>query len=148
MQVILLEKVSHLGGLGSQVNVKPGHARNFLLPYGKAVSATRENIKAFEERRVKLERKAAENLAKTQKRAEALSALRPTITVKASDEGKLYGSIGVRELAIAFTEAGVKVNKSEILRPEGPIRTTGEFEIDVKLHSDVKVSVTTNIVAA
>ena len=147
MEVILLEKVANLGTLGDKVNVKSGYGRNFLLPYGKAVPATEANLKAFEERRAELEKAAAEKLAVAQARAEKLEAASFTISSKAGDEGKLFGSIGVRDVAEAITAAGTDVEKSEVLLPEGPLRAVGEYEVELKLHSDVYVTVKLAVVA-
>ncbi len=147
MEVILLEKVANLGALGDKVDVKPGYGRNYLVPYGKAVPATDENVKAFEARRAELEKAAAERLAEAERRAEQLNEFAVTITAKAGDEGKLFGSIGVRDIADAITAGGVEVNKSEVRLPEGPLRTTGEFDIELHLHSDVAAQVKVNVVA-
>jgi large subunit ribosomal protein L9 len=147
MEVILLEKVANLGTLGDKVNVKSGYGRNFLLPYGKAVPATEANLKAFEERRAELEKSAAEKLSVAQARAEKLENASFTISSKAGDEGKLFGSIGVRDVADAITAAGTDVEKSEVLLPEGPLRAVGEYEVELKLHSDVHVTVKLAVVA-
>jgi large subunit ribosomal protein L9 len=147
MEVILLEKVANLGSLGDKVKVKAGYGRNFLLPYGKAVPATEANLKAFEERRAELEKAAAEKLSAAQTRAEALEGAAFTISSKAGEEGKLFGSIGVRDIADAITAGGTEVEKSEVRLPEGPIRVTGEYEIELQLHSDVEVSVKLAVVA-
>jgi large subunit ribosomal protein L9 len=148
MDVILLEKVINLGNLGDQVKVKSGYARNFLLPKGKAVMATKDNIARFEERRAELEAKAAEQLATAQARAEKLAALGSvSITARAGDEGKLFGSVTAADIADAITAGGVEVAKSEVKMPEGPIRTTGEFELMVQLHNDVAQSVNVNVAA-
>ncbi len=148
MEVILLEKVANLGSLGDKVKVKAGYGRNFLLPYGKAVPATEANLKAFEERRAELEKAAAEKHAAAQARAEALEGAAFTISSKAGEEGKLFGSIGVRDIADAITAGGTDVEKSEVRLPEGPIRVTGEYEIELQLHSDVEVTVKLAVVAA
>lgn len=148
MEVILLEKVANLGSLGDKVKVKSGYGRNFLLPYGKAAPATEANLKAFEERRAELEKAAADKLTAAQARAEALEGASFTVTSKAGDEGKLFGSIGVRDIADAITAAGTDVEKSEVRLPEGPLRVTGEYEIELHLHSDVDVTVTLTVVAA
>ncbi|MDN6320938.1 MAG: 50S ribosomal protein L9 [Marinobacter sp.] len=148
MEVILLEKVANLGSLGDKVKVKSGYGRNFLLPYGKAVPATEANLKAFEERRAELEKVAADKLATAKTRAEALEGASFTVTSKAGDEGKLFGSIGVRDIADVITAAGTDVEKSEVRLPEGPLRVTGEYEIELHLHSDVEVTVTLAVVAA
>ncbi len=137
MQVILLEKVGRLGNLGDKVNVKSGYGRNFLIPYGKAVAATEENVAAFEQRRAELEAAAAERRAQAEARAAQLADLVVTIGANAGDEGRLFGSIGTRDIAEAITKAGVAVEKSEVRLPEGVIREVGEFEVDIQLHSDV-----------
>ena len=147
MEVILLEKVANLGSLGDKVKVKAGYGRNFLLPYGKAVPATEANLKAFEERRAELEKAAAEKLSAAQARAEALEGAAFTISSKAGEEGKLFGSIGVRDIADAITAGGPDVEKSEVRLPEGPLRVTGEYEIELQLHSDVTVTITLAVVA-
>jgi large subunit ribosomal protein L9 len=147
MEVILLEKVANLGSLGDKVKVKSGYGRNYLLPYGKAAPATEANLKAFEERRAELEKAAAGKLATAQARAEALEGASFTVTSKAGDEGKLFGSIGVRDIADVITAAGTDVEKSEVRLPEGPLRATGEYEIELHLHSDVEVIVKLAVVA-
>ncbi len=147
MEVILLEKVANLGTLGDKVNVKSGYGRNFLLPYGKAVPATAANLKAFEERRAELEKAASEKLADAQARAEKLEDASFTISSKAGDEGKLFGSIGVRDVAEVITAAGTDVERSEVLLPDGPLRAIGEYEVELKLHSDVHVTVKLAVVA-
>ena len=138
MQVILLDKIRNLGALGDTVNVKSGYARNFLIPHGKAVFATKENIVEFEARKVELEKAAAIVLQAAQARADKINALDVfAIAVQASEEGKLFGSIGVQAIADAITAKGVEVSKNEISMPEGPIHSVGEFQVDVLLHSDV-----------
>ena len=147
MEVILLEKVGKLGGLGDKVTVKSGFGRNFLIPYGKAVPANAANVAEFEARRAELEKAAAEKLAAAEARAEELNGKAVTIVSKAGDEGKLFGSIGVRDVADAVTAAGSEVSKSEVRLPEGPIRNTGDFEVDVQLHSDVTATINLSVVA-
>jgi LSU ribosomal protein L9P len=149
MQVILLDKIGNLGGLGDQVTVKSGYARNFLIPQGKAVMATKANIEHFEARRAELEAKVAEQLAAAQARAEKVEALEVVeIASKAGDEGKLFGSIGTRDIADAVTAAGVEIAKNEVRLPEGALRHTGEYEISAQLHYDVFATVKVNVVAA
>jgi large subunit ribosomal protein L9 len=149
MQVILLDKIGKLGALGETVNVKSGYARNFLIPQGKAVMATKANVEMFEARRAELEAKAAEQLAAAEARAEKINALEAVVIAsKAGDEGKLFGSIGTRDIADAITAAGVEVVKSEVRLPEGALRNTGEFEISVQLHSEVFATVNLQVVAA
>lgn len=125
MQVILLDKIGNLGSLGDQVNVKAGYARNFLIPQGKAVMATKANVEMFETRRAELEANVAKQLAAAEARAEKVNALEVTIASKSGDEGKLFGSIGTRDIAEAATAAGVEIAKSEVRLPEGALRTTG-----------------------
>ena len=141
MEVILLEKIANRGDLGSRVRVKAGYGRNYLIPFGKAVPATQANIANFDARRAELEKTAAVKLAEAEKRAAALAEIELTIPAKAGDEGKLFGSVGVRDLANAITDAGVEVTKSEVRLPAGPIRMVGEYDIAVQLHSDVTSSV-------
>ena len=146
MEVILLEKISNLGNLGDQVNVKSGFGRNYLIPYNKAVPATKANVEQFETRRAELEAKAAEQVAAAQVRAEKLAALSLTIEANAGDEGKLFGSIGTRDIAEVITAAGVEVTKSEVKLPEGVLRELGEYEIAIQLHSEVTQNVALSIV--
>ncbi|WP_314865970.1 50S ribosomal protein L9 [Aggregatibacter kilianii] len=138
MQVILLDKIAHLGKVGDQVNVKSGFARNYLIPQGKAVMATKANIEHFEARRAELEEKAAQALAAAADRAARLEALGSvTIAAKAGDEGRLFGSIGTRDIAEAITAKGVEVAKSEVRLPNGLIRTLGEHEVTFQFHGEV-----------
>jgi large subunit ribosomal protein L9 len=142
MQVILLETIKNLGELGSVVDVRPGHGRNYLIPQGKALPATKENLAEVEARRAELEKQAAEQLAAAQERGEKLNEAQITIAQKAGDEGKLFGSVGTQDIADAITEqTGVDVEKAEVKLPHGAIRNTGEFEIDLVLHADVTVTV-------
>ncbi|MGO1246998.1 MAG: 50S ribosomal protein L9 [Oceanisphaera sp.] len=148
MQVILLDKIAKLGGLGDQVTVKAGYARNFLLPQGKAVLATKDNVATFEARRAELEAKLNEQLAAAQARADQLSGLAGVeIASKSGDEGKLFGSIGARDIADAITAAGVEVAKSEVRLTDGVLRNVGEYEVGVQLHADVQATVTIQVVA-
>ncbi|MDY0442001.1 50S ribosomal protein L9 [Pasteurella multocida] len=148
MQVILLDKVVHLGNIGDQVNVKSGFARNFLIPQGKAVMATKANIEYFEARRAELEAKAAEVLAAAQARAAKLVELGSvTIASKAGDEGRLFGSITTRDVADAVTAAGVEVAKSEVRLSTGPIRTLGDHEVKFQLHGEVFATINVIVVA-
>ncbi|MEZ8141500.1 50S ribosomal protein L9 [Enterovibrio norvegicus FF-33] len=148
MQVILLDKIANLGGLGDQVTVKSGYARNFLIPKGKAVMATKSNVEHFEARRADLEAKVAEVLAAAQARAEQVEALEAVVIAsKSGDEGKLFGSIGTRDIADAVSAAGVAVTKSEVRLPEGALRNTGEYEVSMQLHSEVFATVKVTVVA-
>jgi len=137
MKVILLEKIHNLGKLGDTVNVKPGFGRNFLIPQGKAVPATEENISKFEARRAELEKAAAEKLVLAQKRAEKLKDVVIELIRKTVDETKLFGSIGVKEIVDELIAKGLEVEKREINLPTGPIREIGEYNIEVLLHPDV-----------
>jgi len=147
MEVILLEKVGKLGGLGDKVAVKSGYGRNFLIPYGKAVPANDANVAEFETRRAELEKVAAEKLGVAEARAAQLNEKEVTIVSKAGDEGKLFGSIGVRDIADAVTAAGVEISKAEVRLPEGAIRTVGEFDVAIHLHSEVNTTVKLIVVA-
>ncbi|MYM63504.1 50S ribosomal protein L9 [Pseudomaricurvus sp. HS19] len=147
MNVILLEKVGKLGTIGDQVSVKAGFGRNFLIPQGKAIPATASNVAEFEARRAELEAAAAEKKTAAEARAAQLVELTVTIAANAGDEGKLFGSLGTRDIAEAITAAGVAVAKSEVKLPEGTLRETGEYEIDVQLHSEVTQAVKLVVVA-
>ncbi|WP_158768622.1 50S ribosomal protein L9 [Paraglaciecola sp. L1A13] len=142
MEIILLNKVANLGGLGDSVTVKSGYARNFLFPKGQAVPATKANVEKFEARRAELEAKIADQLAASEARAAKVAELAEvTIAAPAGDEGKLFGSIGTRDIALAITAAGVEIVKSEVKLPTGTLRETGEFEIDLQLHSEVTATI-------
>jgi large subunit ribosomal protein L9 len=147
MNIILLEKIGSLGDLGDEVTVKGGFARNYLIPQGKAVRATAENRGVFEERRAELERAADELRAAAETRAAELEGKVVTIVVKAGEEGKLYGSVGTQDLVDALEGDQIEVARSEVRMPEGAIRVTGEYEIDLQLHSDVTVTIQVNVVA-
>ena len=141
MNIILLERIVNLGDLGDEVAVKSGFARNFLIPKGKAVRASKENRAVFEARRAELERVAQERMAEAQGRAEKLTGIVVTISAKAGDEGKLYGSVGTQDIAEALAAQGAEVAKSEIRMPAGVIRVVGEYSIDVHLHTDVNIAI-------
>ncbi|HTR01180.1 MAG TPA: 50S ribosomal protein L9 [Candidatus Acidoferrum sp.] len=148
MEVILLEKIGRSGGVGDKVNVKAGYARNFLFPYGKAIPATKENLANFEARKAELLKAAAEKLAVAQGRADKLNGLAISISANAGDEGKLFGSVGTRDIADAITAAGQQVGKSEVLLPAGALRETGEYDINLALGSDVTATIKLSVVAA
>jgi len=139
VEVILLEKMRNLGALGDLVNVKPGFARNYLVPQGKAVYANKANREKFEQHRAELEKVEAEKHQKALERQAAINALPPfTITMKASEEGKLFGSVGVRDVNELLTQSGIEVEKREISLPaDGVLRTVGEYDISVDLESDL-----------
>ena len=141
MKLILLQKVTNLGGLGDLVDVKPGYGRNFLVPQGKAVPATEANVAAFEAQRADYEAKAKAAHDEAEARAARFADASVTIGAHASTEGKLYGSVGPRDIAEAFTAAGLPLEKSEVILGEGAFRTVGEFEVIAKLHADVEVTV-------
>ena len=141
MNIILLEKIGNLGDLGDEVSVKPGFARNYLLPQGKAVTADDENRTVFEGRRAELEASANEKLAEANTRAEKLADKELSIAVKSGEEGRLYGSVGTQNIADALTAEGIPVERSEIRMPEGVIRVLGEYEIAIQLHTDVTVQI-------
>jgi large subunit ribosomal protein L9 len=141
MDVILLDKVGKLGTVGDKVNVKAGFGRNFLIPQGKAIPATAANLAEFEERRAELEAAAADKKTAAEGRAAQLEGLKVVIPANAGDEGKLFGSIGARDIAEAITAAGVEVSKSEVKLPEGTLRELGEFEIAIQLHVEVSQNV-------
>jgi len=147
MNVILLDRIGNLGGLGDEVSVRPGFARNYLIPQGKAVRATAENRAVFEQRRAELEREANQKLAVAQERAQSLTDMMITIVVKAGEEGKLYGSVGTQDIAEAIGSKGVSVEKAEVRLPEGVIREVGEYEIDLQLHAEVTVPIRLSVVA-
>ena len=147
MQIILLEKVENLGALGDTVNVRPGYARNFLFPKGKAVPATKANVEQFEARRAELEAQSAATLADAESRKEKIEEIELSVAVKAGEEGKLFGSLGNRDIADLVTEAGVAVEKAEVRLPEGPIRNVGEFDIAIHLHPEVNAVLKLLVVA-
>jgi large subunit ribosomal protein L9 len=147
MEVVLLQKVKNLGGLGDKVRVKPGYGRNYLVPQGKAVPATAANVAEFEKRRSEYEAKANNVLSGAEARKAALEGATVTIKANASPEGKLFGSVGPRDVAEAFSAAGHPLEKSEVVMGEGPIRHTGEFEIHIHLHADVQTLVKVTIAA-
>ena len=146
MDVILLEKIDRLGSLGDIVNVKPGYARNFLLPAGKAKVATADNVKELEARRAEFEAKAAEALAAAEARREKLDGMEISITSKSGTEGKLFGSVGTADIADAIIAAGVDVEKKEVRMPTGAIRIAGEYEIDLHLHTDVNATIKLSVI--
>ena len=147
MKVVLLDKIHNLGELGDVVNVKPGYGRNYLIPQGKAVSATKEKIAEVEARRVELEKIAADALKVAQERAEKLKEMHLTITSKALEEGKLFGSVNVRDVVEALAGKGFEIEKREVILQEGPIHNIGEHDIELRLHSDVSVKIKLHVEA-
>jgi large subunit ribosomal protein L9 len=146
MNVILLESVENLGGIGDLVKVKPGYGRNYLLPQGKAALATDANMKAIEARRAELEKAAAEELSRAQERAKAFADLELVIHANAGAEGKLFGSVGPIDIVEALAGVQVEVERAEVRMPDGPIQELGEFPIGVHLYSDVDVEVLIKVV--
>lgn len=147
MEVILLEKVHNLGKLGDRVKVRPGYARNFLIPEKMAVPATDANVQKLETMRAELEKAQAEALAKAEARAAALKDAVVTIAARAGEEGKLFGSVGTADIAEALSKAGTEVEKREVRMPTGPIRTLGDHAVELHLHADVNVALTVRVVA-
>ena len=147
MDIILLQRIKNLGKLGDKVSVKAGYGRNYLIPQGQAVAATEANTAAFEARRAELEKAEADVLAAAQARASPLDEVNIVITAKAGDEGKLFGSIGTRDIADALTNAGLVVDRAEVRLPNGALRHTGEFNIAIQLHHDVVAEVLVTIVS-
>jgi len=146
MEIILLQKVDNLGNLGDKVHVKSGYGRNFLIPTGRAVPATEVNLKAFEARRAELEKEAAGKLGAAEARKAKLDGFAVTISCKAGDEGRLFGSVGTGDIASAVSEAGVELEKREVLLPDGPFRVAGEYEVTLRLHTDVNATLKLSIV--
>ena len=141
MDLILLQKVKNLGNLGDKVKVKPGYGRNFLVPQGKAAPATATNLAEFEKRRAEYEAKANQQLSGAEARRAQLENASITLKANASPEGKLFGSVGPRDIAEAFTAAGTTIEKSEVVMPDGPLRHIGEFDVQIHLHADVHTAV-------
>jgi large subunit ribosomal protein L9 len=147
MEVILLEKIRNLGGLGETVRVKSGYGRNFLIPKGKAIPATKDNVEKFEKQRAEIEKAQADILQEASSRAEKLNGMVVTIVRKSGTEGKLYGSVGTTDIAEAVALAGQDLERNEVRLPKGPFRQIGEFEVEISLHTDVTTSIRINIVA-
>ncbi len=148
MQVILLQDIRNLGALGDQVEVRAGYGRNYLIPQGKAVPANEDNIKMFEARRAELEAAAKAELEASQARAETLNGLEVTISAKAGDEGKLFGSVGILDIVEAVNaQVDANLVKAELAMPDGAIRSTGDYEYTVTLHSDVSADIKVSVIA-
>ena len=146
MNIILLERVRNLGDLGQEVTVAPGYGRNFLIPQGKAVRATKDNRTQFETQRADLEQVANDRLQSARDRAAKLVGGAVSLAARASEEGRLYGSIGTREIADAITDRITEVSKAEVRMPEGAIRQVGEYDIEIGLHTDVVVTVKVTVI--
>lgn len=147
MQVILLQRIVNLGKLGETVDVKSGYGRNYLIPQGKALPATPANVEKFEARRAELEAIEAEELAAANKRAEALTDVNVIMRAKSGEDGKLFGSIGTRDIADALTKSGLEVDRSEVKLPEGTLRQIGEYNVDIQLHHDVFANILVTILS-
>lgn len=147
MEIILLQKVENLGNLGDRVKVRPGYGRNYLVPQGKATEATPVNIARFEARRAELEKAATDALTAAQGRARELTDLIVTLSAKAGGEGRLFGSVGAADIAEAVSAAGMELKKLEVRLPQGPIRQLGEYDVEVRLHSDVSTHIRVNVIA-
>jgi large subunit ribosomal protein L9 len=147
MQVILLERVQNLGELGESVKVKPGYARNYLIPQGRAVIATAANVAEFEAKRAELEQQEAQALASVQARADALQGKEITLARKTGEEGKLFGSVGPQDIADALTESGTPVSRNEVRLVNDTLRQVGDYEVGVHLYADVEASITVHVVA-
>ena len=147
MQIILLQRIVNLGKLGETVDVKPGYGRNFLIPHGKALPATKANIEKFEARRAELEAEEAKEVATAQARADALTDVNVIMRAKSGDEGKLFGSIGTRDIAEALTNSGLEVDRAEVKLPEGTLRQIGEYSVDIQLHHDVTATILVTILS-
>ncbi len=148
MEVILLEKVRNLGNLGDKVDVKSGYGRNYLLPKNKAIFATEKNIAQFEEKRTDLEKKAQQALVLAEERATQLNETTLVIKAMASDEGKLYGSVGINEIKESLAERSIEASKREIVMPEGPLHSIGQYSVEMHLHTDVIAQLKIEIVPA
>lgn len=146
MEVILLEKVRNLGNLGEQVRVKSGFARNYLIPYGKAVTANEVNRAKFEAQRAELEKAQADALGKAQARAEKMTGYTVQIVRKVSEEGKLFGSVGIRDICDAMEQAGFELERSEIHLDRGPLKEIGDHEISVSLHPEVNFKLIVSVI--
>lgn len=147
MEVILLAKIDKLGELGQKVTVKSGYGRNYLFPQKKAIPATADNLENFEARRYELQLLEDDKLASAQERADKIALLDITLTAKSGEEGKLYGSIGTRDIAEVVSQQGIKISKSDVRLPHGPLRELGEYEIDIHLHAEVNIILKLGVVS-
>ena len=146
MQVILLDKIAKLGNLGDSVKVKAGYGRNYLLPKGKAMLATKENLAIIEEQKAELVKKMEESKSKAVKKGELLSELTLSISARVGEEGKLFGSVGTQDICDAINKHSIEVEKKEVLLADGPLRTVGTHEIVIRLHPDVTIGLEVSIV--
>ena len=146
MEVILLEKIRNLGGLGEQIKVRAGFARNYLIPYGKAVVANAENKAKFEARRAELEKAQHDALDTARSRAEKMAGATVQILRKVSEEGKLFGSVGTRDIVEAMAQIGFEISKAEVQLPHGPIKEVGDHELNLTLHPEINVKIIASVV--
>ncbi len=146
MKIILLERIANLGNLGDEVAVRGGYARNYLIPQGRAVRATKDNRVSFEDQRADLQAAADARRDAAEARGDRLADFAVTLMARASEEGKLYGSVGTVQIARALTERGIEVSKAEVRMPEGVIRSVGDYEVEIQLHADVTRAVTVHVV--
>lgn len=146
MEVILLEKMRNLGALGDEVKVRPGFARNYLIPYGKAVTATPENRAKFEARRTELERRQNESLGRARERAQQLDGFTVQVIRKVAEDGTMYGSVSNRDIAEAVRQSGFELERSEVILPQGPLKTVGDHEIALALHSEVSAKLIVSVI--
>jgi large subunit ribosomal protein L9 len=146
MDIILLQKVDNLGDLGDTVHVKRGYGRNYLIPSGRAVPATPENLEAFEARRAELQKEAAAKMAEAERRKEVLDGMAISITCKAGEDGRLFGSVGTADIAKVVSDTGVELAKKEVILPNGAFRVAGEYEVDLHLHADVNATLRLSII--
>ena len=146
MEIILLQKILNLGQLGDVVNVKPGYARNYLIPTGKAVRASKNAIADVESRKAELVAKEKDVLAKSQGRADILNGLMIEIPARAAEEGKLFGSVSAIDISDAVSKTGNELERSEILMPDGPIKEIGDYQIDIQLHPEVNAQINLKVV--
>ena len=146
MQIILLEKVTNLGGLGDVVKVRDGFARNYLIPQGKAKRATRDNLAEFEQRRSELEKVQADHLTQAQEKASKLDNLAVQVAQKAGVDGKLFGSVTNADIAEALKQQGFDIPKAAVRMPQGPLKNIGEYPLKIALHTDVVITVNVTVV--
>lgn len=146
MEVILLQKVRNLGALGDVVRVKPGFARNYLIPYGKAISATDGNKARFEQERAEFERKQNETLAAAKARAEKMTGMTLQVVRKVSDEGKLFGSVSIRDICDTAKANGFELERTEVHLPSGPLKDIGDHEVGVSLHPEVNFNIIVSVI--
>lgn len=147
MEVILLEKVKHLGSLGDKVTIKAGYGRNYLIPKKKALPATPENLAEFEKRRTQLERQQKDTFERAKSRAEQLQEMTVVVASKVGLEGKLFGSVSAADIAYALNEAGIDIKRQEVRLPQGPIRYVGDYEVIIHLHAEVDAKLKVKVIA-